>query len=304
MVNVWRAVHSFLKVRRSRISNFSETIGFNNKKMQGNGESRARGLSLSRLMTIAVFVLLTMQYNQLFRMTRTTNLIFLDLYDTTSLPSSTESIRSNIDYYDYFINITTPQPQPTLVHYEPVFQGGFRNQHMRFVAFINFAVKNSITQVLLPSLTWSNREGTQAIGPGAPHEYLFDVPYWNERAEEFGLPRLVRYDPSILEGIHKTNANETHRIDNATIECFNTSSGLFSGLNETKLRNPNKRITGEKFILEIRELEAYSHCISWAYLRRKNDDGEQVVPGTKYTYLIPFGGEKLVRAKVLYFSIL
>ena len=28
---------------------------------------------------------------------------------------------------------TTPRPVTTLVHYDPYFMGGFRNQHMRFV---------------------------------------------------------------------------------------------------------------------------------------------------------------------------
>jgi len=57
-------------------------------------------------------------------------------------------------YFQYFLNITTPQPLPTLVHYDPHFLGGYRNQHMRFVSFIHYAVTNSIPQILLNSLRW------------------------------------------------------------------------------------------------------------------------------------------------------
>lgn len=93
----------------------------------------------------------------------------------------------------YFINITTPQPQLTLVHFDPKFLGGFRNQHMRFVAFVNFAVEHSIPQILLPSLRYGVAQGEHR-GRDVPFEYLFDVAYWNEQAERVGLPRLVRYD--------------------------------------------------------------------------------------------------------------
>ena len=43
---------------------------------------------------------------------------------------------------------TIPKHKTTLVHFDPYFMGGFRNQHMRFVAFVNFAVLHNVSQII------------------------------------------------------------------------------------------------------------------------------------------------------------
>ena len=190
---------------------------------------------------------------------------------------------------DHFINITTPQPLPTLVHYDARFLGGYRNQHMRFVAFVNFAVQNAIPQILLPSLRWGVAQGAEN-GNDAPFEYLFDVAYWNEGAEREGLPRLVRYDASVLEGFGHT-ANTT----NATrVVCFNISSNLYSGLDEQLLRNSNTNLRRVNIWDEIGNLEGYSHCRQ-SLAEQRQQQQQQLLSGDgvgKFTYLIPHGGLK------------
>ena len=223
---------------------------------------------------------------------------FQEHFELFSLPSissdyqsSSKTLSSNTEYIEYFINITTPLPQLTLVMYDPYLLGGFRNQHMRFVSFLNFAVEHSIKQILLPSIRWGTAAGFER-GHTAPHEYLFDVPYWNEHAEEWGLPRLVRYDPNVLEGLSTspTTMNAT-RENESKIACFNTSSNLYSGLDERLIRdpkaNPRKLNIGHK----IGKLEgSYSHCKRSAPPKnRKSDSLDGNLDQNKFTYLIPHG---------------
>eukprot|EP00984_Skeletonema_dohrnii_P023490 scaffold12580_cov89-Skeletonema_dohrnii-CCMP3373.AAC.1 len=217
--------------------------------------------------------------------------------------SSISAIRSTTDRWqydndrssiDYFINITTPQPLPTLVHFDPIFLGGYRNQHMRFVAFVNFAVENSIPQLLLPSLRWGVGQGEHK-GRDAPFDYLFDVAYWNERAERAGLPRLVRYDSSVLEGRRRRRrSGTTDMLDNnnksTTIACFNTSSNLYSGLDEGLLRNPNTNIRRVNIWDEIGRLDGYAHCRRLPPSSVGQQEQEDV--GDEFTYLLAHGGMK------------
>ncbi|KAG7365859.1 hypothetical protein IV203_028529 [Nitzschia inconspicua] len=59
--------------------------------------------------------------------------------------------------------------------------GGYRNQAMRFVAFVKHAIDQNITQILLPSLLWSTRYSNQRdnfFWP-VPFQDLFDVEHWN-----------------------------------------------------------------------------------------------------------------------------
>ena len=205
---------------------------------------------------------------------------------STDEDASTLHIRGSS--MDHFINITTPQPLPTLVLFDPRLLGGYRNQHMRFVAFVNFAVQNAIPQILLPSLRWGVAQGAEK-GNDAPFEYLFDVAYWNERAEMEGLPRLVRYDASVLEGFGHT-ANTT----NATsVACFNISSNLYSGLDEQLLRNPNTNLRRVNIWDKIGNLEGYSHCRQSLAEQRQRQQQQLSGDGVdKFTYLIPHGGLK------------
>mmetsp|Transcript_25298 Transcript_25298/g.39712 ORF Transcript_25298/g.39712 Transcript_25298/m.39712 type:complete len:504 (-) Transcript_25298:343-1854(-) len=195
-----------------------------------------------------------------------------------------------INEMDYFINITTPQPQLTLVHFDPKFLGGYRNQHMRFVAFVDFAVQHSIPQILLPSIRYGVAQGEHR-GRDVSFEYLHDVVYWNERADKAGLPRLVRYDASVLEGRRRTNLDDNNKTTPA-IACFNTSSNLYSGLSEQLLRDPNTNIRKVNVWEEIGSLVGYSHCrrlppSSTGQNHQVSEDG-----GDEFTYLIAHGGSK------------
>jgi len=239
-------------------------------------------------------------------------------------------------YFQYFLNITTPQPLPTLVHYDPHFLGGYRNQHMRFVSFIHYAVTNSIPQILLNSLRWGVSQGKHS-GKDAPFEYLFDVIYWNENAERMGLPRLVRYDGTVLEGKRRNNNNNNNILttnsssgSNATttttvVACFNTSSNLYSGLNEQLIRNPKTNIRKVNIWEEIGKLDGFSHCRQSTFpttttttsLDRQQRQQHQVVvkddnttvtsasaaSDNRFTYLIAHGGSKgvgrLVRKSIV-----
>ena len=187
------------------------------------------------------------------------------------------------------IDLTIPKPQTTLAHYDPRFIGGFRNQHMRFVALVNFAVSHNISQILLPSLQWG-----EVVNPGKSimHEYLFDVPYWNERAEEKGLPRLVRYDPSVLEGVVTTNSSDGND-QYANVPCWNTTSNLYSGLDEQFLRSP---MTNLRKVTTWAQMGngIYSHCRGELFKKNPNykpKEGEDANSNIRrFTRLEPHGG--------------
>ncbi|KAL7487512.1 hypothetical protein ACHAW6_013109 [Cyclotella cf. meneghiniana] len=143
-----------------------------------------------------------------------------------------------------FHPLSKPKPLPTLALTDPHFLGGFRNQHMRFVAFVDYAIKQNISQILLPSVRWGDAYNR---GKSIPHEYLFDVKYWNERAEDKGLPFLVGYDAEVLEG---STQNQP---------CFNTTSGLYHGLDEKILRHNETNLRKIDTLADIRKSE-FIHC--------------------------------------------
>jgi len=182
---------------------------------------------------------------------------------------------------------TTPKPVNTLVHFDPYFMGGFRNQHMRFVAFVAFAKKHNIKQVLLQSLRWCDPENKfRSIA----HENIFDVDYWNEHAESYGLPLLVHYDPDVLEVVVKGSGE--------AIRCFNETSSLYSGLDEALLRShmTNLRRTD---IWKMMGQGPFKHCRR--DMRRENDpdriinharQDDSTNATYQYTFLVPHGGLK------------
>ena len=198
---------------------------------------------------------------------------------------------------EYFINRTTPQPLLTLVHFDPKFLGGYRNQHMRFVSFVNFAVQNRIPQILLPSIRWVEAQGERK-GRDVSFEYLFDVVHWNEHAEKAGLPRLVRYDASVLEGRRNDGINVAMGSNNQTrttsiVACFNTSSNLYAGLDEKLLRNPNTNIRRVNIWDEIGKLDGYSHCRrSPPSSAGQEQQASEDVDGNAFTYLVAHGGSQ------------
>ena len=203
---------------------------------------------------------------------------------------------ANIPPYHEVLSKTAPKPRMTLVLFDPHFLGGFRNQHMRFVAFVAFAVEHNISQILLPSLRWSDNVNKSK---SLQHDVLFDVPYWNSRAESVGLPLLVNYDADSLEGIIHTNQGNHTSVATVPVPCFNETSGLYSGIDESLLRRPGVNLRRVNTYAMIGQGEVYSHC-----LRTLGENGEnnpdkikeiarQDINSTKvyrFTYLIPHGG--------------
>lgn len=196
---------------------------------------------------------------------------------------------------------TTPKPRTTLVHYDPYFMGGFRNQHMRFVAFVSFAVTHNISQILLPSLRWMDPYNKPA---SIHHELLFDVAYWNSRAESLGLPTLVNYDPAVLEGIIFSSGSNNETLSLEVIPCWNKSSSLYSGLDEAFLRNPKTPIRRTNTWQLIGQGELYSHCrrtpgangennpdkIQMTAREKMKHNSTSSGAAYRYTNLIPHGG--------------
>ncbi|KAL3771644.1 hypothetical protein ACHAW5_007346 [Stephanodiscus triporus] len=190
---------------------------------------------------------------------------------------------------------TAPEPVPTLAHFDPYLMGGFRNQHMRFVAFVAHAVDRNISQILLPSLRWlAHYNSPNSIR----HDLLFDVRYWNARAAELGLPVLVDYDPGVLEGIYQMQ-NESDRVGKSSarveaVPCWNVSSGLFSGLDEAVLRHPKtniRRIEVLEMIGQGEENGIYAHCRCGLEDAAAHYNCTIRAQG-RFTRLIPHGGLK------------
>lgn len=70
--------------------------------------------------------------------------------------------------------------------------GGYRNQVIRYIAFIAHAKMNNISQLLLPSIVWSTtykKSNDENMFFPIPMSALFDVEYWNSFHEH--LPVLV-----------------------------------------------------------------------------------------------------------------
>jgi len=206
---------------------------------------------------------------------------------------------------------TIPKAVTTLVHYDPYLMGGFRNQHMRFVGFMSFAIKNNISQVLLPSLRWLDAYNKPY---SIHHELLFDVNYWNMRASELGLPLLVDYDPNILEGVVVSSSATKNETQKELIPCWNATSSLFSGVDESLIRNPSTNIRKVNGWELIGQGHFFSHCRrtlapSWdnkpetiqqeAEAFRENYNSTGITSNStnttsnkiyRYTHLVPHGG--------------
>ncbi|KAL7550288.1 hypothetical protein ACHAWF_013531 [Thalassiosira exigua] len=188
---------------------------------------------------------------------------------------------------------TAPRPKPTLVHFDPYFMGGFRNQHMRFVALVAFARKHNITQILLPSLRWIDPYNKPK---SIHHELLFDVPHWNSNAERLGLPTLVRYDPNVLEGSFASGRSGSSSV----VPCWNDTSSLYSGMNESFFRHPTtmiRKVTTWNMIGQGDK--KYSHCRRTPgkdgennpeKIQESSRSGNSTGREHRFTHLIPHGG--------------
>mmetsp|Transcript_13219 Transcript_13219/g.31688 ORF Transcript_13219/g.31688 Transcript_13219/m.31688 type:complete len:647 (+) Transcript_13219:72-2012(+) len=92
-------------------------------------------------------------------------------------------------------NDTTSTRVETLaLLYPPGLIGGYRNQVMRFTAFVRHAIQEQIPQMLLPSIYFSTtyeKDTTQRIFYPIRMKDVFDVDHWNEYASHSELPSLV-----------------------------------------------------------------------------------------------------------------
>ena len=193
-----------------------------------------------------------------------TIMVFLNLQHNASLMRTYGRLPAALDQFEPPRRpSTTPRPLPTLTLIDPHFLGGFRNQHMRFVALVSHAKRRNLSQILLPSLSWGDAYNK---GASLGHEHLFDVDYWNARAAEKELPRLVRYDERVLE---------------PGGGCFNVTSRLWRGLDEAHLRHNETNLRKIDTNVEIRRTDL-PHC--------RGETSSQVSNAT--TYLVPIGAGK------------
>ena len=116
------------------------------------------------------------------------------------------------------------------------------------------------------------------------HEVLFDVLYWNRRAGEFGLPKLVRYDKHVLE--RNTVGNEKEEV----IPCFNVSTSMYSGLNEKKWRSSGITLRQHSIWDYLGEPSQFAHCKYKLDAIHSNKNTGNDGP---MTYLVPHGGTKM-----------
>jgi hypothetical protein len=195
---------------------------------------------------------------------------------------------------------------------DPHFLGGFRNQAMRFVAFVSYAVQNNISQILLPSLRWGDVHNK---GKSILHEHLFDVAFWNANAEELGIPLLVRYDPNVLEGMieiseyeNGTKSEQYYYNQDNIVPCWNTTSGLYPELDESLLRSDSINMRMVDTLAEIDSITgkyngSHSHCGGTfrdkdpgyiAFMEHMDTKNGLAKRGLKirrcFTHLVPYGG--------------
>lgn len=115
----------------------------------------------------------------------------------------------------------------TLALVEARLVGGFRNQQMRLAGLIVHALQNNISNILVDSIFYDNREtrtNRDASYRGVPLESIIDIDTWNYVSDQMGtgvLPRLVRYAPDY----HPQ---------------WNNHASLFHALNATKVLDPDK----------------------------------------------------------------
>lgn len=122
-------------------------------------------------------------------------LVIFSVVQTTLLDQRIPSISHDHDwmlpYYEPPSETDTDDPvdKKTLaLLFPPGMIGGYRNQVLRFVAFVAYAQKNNITQLFLPSLVWSTQYEASGSFYPVPMDLLFDVELWNSFKE---LPSLV-----------------------------------------------------------------------------------------------------------------
>lgn len=152
--------------------------------------------------------------------------------------------------------------------YPPGMMGGYRNQVLRFIAFVVHAKEKNITQILLPSVLWT----TKMIDPGfnhsknddnqsfqrdfpIPFDWVFDVDHWNKYHEH--LPLLVTPDRMISSSmfdcwIQSSELRDIHQLHNATSTIVDTNmqntANIFYYMYDRSTKNKNDTNTNVIYI--------------------------------------------------------
>jgi hypothetical protein len=119
---------------------------------------------------------------------------------TSTTISKTRKTKSNN-------NSTTTTTTTTLVLlYPPGLMGGYRNQVIRFVSLVQYALDHHIHQLLQNSLLWATQVRLDDVSSNhqqheevfwypIPMDLLFDLDHWNTFAPQ-QLPRIVKWEPN------------------------------------------------------------------------------------------------------------
>ena len=144
-------------------------------------------------------------------------------------------------------------PEKTLaLLYPPGMIGGYRNQVLRFMAFVSYATKHNITQLFVPSILWSTQYKDQHLPEykssfnnfyPIPMDTLFDIQHWNtyssqqkQNNKHYYLPKLVYELQQESNNVVDDNDDETcwigRRRDGRSIDINNNGvEKRFGGLN-------------------------------------------------------------------------
>ncbi|GKY96535.1 hypothetical protein MPSEU_000613100 [Mayamaea pseudoterrestris] len=91
--------------------------------------------------------------------------------------------------------IIPSKPNTTLALLNPPgFLGGYRNQVIRLMGWVSYAVEHDYSYLYLPSILWRTQMQQLPDDPwhSIPMDLIFDVDYWNEFSFAQALPMLVR----------------------------------------------------------------------------------------------------------------
>lgn len=129
---------------------------------------------------LALFVALCLAAHSVFTARLTTRLSVFSQAVNKLRPSST---------------VIPLKPNTTLaLLYPPGLLGGYRNQVIRLMGWVSYAVTHNYSYLYLPSVLWSTQMQQFSKQPWypIPMELIFDVDYWNRDEFDNFLPKLVK----------------------------------------------------------------------------------------------------------------
>lgn len=156
---------------------------------------------------------------------------------------------------------SVPQPQNdgklVALIYPPGIMGGYRNQCIRLLSLVVYALQNEIPSILLPSMQWSTRVDDQVSSGPIPMDLLFDIDYWNTFYPK--LPRFVDYQPNrYYDCWHVQDESSTLPANATELTRQVVSRGFL-----TPVYNLSRDIASRKVTPNLRQLdllESVSHC--------------------------------------------